>query len=46
MGCLLSVNVGLPQDVAWTGKTVHTGIPEGAGHGFAHGTSAQVLKIS
>ena len=23
---LLSVNVGLPQDVAWRGKTVHTGI--------------------
>ena len=23
---LLSVNVGLPQDVAWQGKTVHTGI--------------------
>jgi ferredoxin-NADP reductase/MOSC domain-containing protein YiiM/ferredoxin len=26
MGHLLSVNVGLPQDVAWQGKTVHTGI--------------------
>jgi hypothetical protein len=26
MRCLLSVNVGLPQDVTWTGKTVHTGI--------------------
>jgi MOSC domain-containing protein YiiM len=26
MGCLLSVNVGLPQDVTWPGKTVHTGI--------------------
>src|SRR4051794_34016886 len=25
-GALLSVNVGLPQDVAWKGKTVHTGI--------------------
>ena len=23
---LLSVNVGLPRDVAWRGKTVHTGI--------------------
>jgi hypothetical protein len=23
---LLSVNVGLPQDVTWPGKTVHTGI--------------------
>jgi ferredoxin-NADP reductase/MOSC domain-containing protein YiiM len=26
MGRLLSVNVGLPSDVAWQGKTVHTGI--------------------
>jgi len=26
MGRLLSVNVGLPRDVAWQGKTVHTGI--------------------
>ena len=25
-GHLLSVNVGLPKDVAWHGKTVHTGI--------------------
>jgi ferredoxin-NADP reductase/MOSC domain-containing protein YiiM len=25
-GRLLSVNVGLPQDVAWHGRTVHTGI--------------------
>ncbi|MFZ0074275.1 MAG: MOSC domain-containing protein, partial [Xanthobacteraceae bacterium] len=23
---LLSVNVGLPRDVAWRGQTVHTGI--------------------
>ena len=23
---LLSVNVGLPQDVAWQGRTVHTGV--------------------
>ena len=23
---LLSVNVGMPKDVAWQGKTVHTGI--------------------
>ena len=23
---LLSVNVGLPRDVAWQGRTVHTGI--------------------
>src|SRR3954454_884332 len=26
MGTLLSVNVGLPRDVAWQGRTVHTGI--------------------
>jgi hypothetical protein len=26
MGRLLSVSVGLPQDVTWPGKTVHTGI--------------------
>jgi ferredoxin-NADP reductase/MOSC domain-containing protein YiiM len=26
MGRLLSVNVGLPRDVTWQGKTVHTGI--------------------
>ena len=25
-GTLLSVNVGLPQDVAWHGRTVHTGV--------------------
>ncbi|WIW44923.1 MOSC and FAD-binding oxidoreductase domain-containing protein [Bradyrhizobium sp. 62B] len=26
MGRLLSVNVGLPRDIAWRGRTVHTGI--------------------
>src|ERR1700735_3910095 len=26
MGRLLSVNVGLPRDVTWQGRTVHTGI--------------------
>lgn len=26
IGRLLSVNVGLPQDIIWEGKTVHTGI--------------------
>lgn len=26
MARLLSVNVGLPRDVAWQGRTVHTGI--------------------
>jgi hypothetical protein len=25
-GRLMSVNVGLPQDVAWQGRTVHTGV--------------------
>jgi ferredoxin-NADP reductase/MOSC domain-containing protein YiiM/ferredoxin len=25
-GALLSVNVGLPQDVTWQGRTVHTGV--------------------
>src|ERR1700747_3394740 len=26
VGTLLSVNVGLPQDVSWHGRTVHTGV--------------------
>src|SRR5580698_1695871 len=26
MASLLSVNVGLPRDIAWKGRTVHTGI--------------------
>jgi len=26
MGRLLSVNVGLPRDISWQGKTVHTGV--------------------
>jgi hypothetical protein len=26
MATLLSVNVGLPRDVAWQGRTVHTGV--------------------
>jgi MOSC domain-containing protein YiiM len=26
MARLLSVNVGLPRDIAWRGRTVHTGI--------------------
>jgi ferredoxin-NADP reductase/MOSC domain-containing protein YiiM len=30
---LLSVNVGLPRDVAWQGKTVHTGIWKEPVHG-------------
>ena len=26
MATLLSVNVGMPQDVSWRGRTVHTGV--------------------
>ncbi|MGH3196804.1 MAG: MOSC domain-containing protein, partial [Streptosporangiaceae bacterium] len=26
MARLLSVNVGLPQDISWQGRTVHTGV--------------------
>ena len=26
MGTLLSVNVGMPKDVSWQGRTVHTGV--------------------
>ena len=26
MATLLSLNVGMPKDVAWNGRTVHTGI--------------------
>jgi ferredoxin-NADP reductase/MOSC domain-containing protein YiiM/ferredoxin len=33
MPVLLSVNVGLPRDVAWQGKTVHTGIWKEPVHG-------------
>src|SRR5580704_3961524 len=33
MPALLSVNVGLPRDVAWQGKTVHTGIWKEPVHG-------------
>ncbi len=33
MPVLLSVNVGLPRDVAWQGKTVHTGIWKQPVHG-------------
>ena len=25
-GALLSVNVGMPQDVTWQGRTVHTAV--------------------
>lgn len=33
MARLLSVNVGLPRNVAWNGRTVHTGIWKNAVHG-------------
>src|SRR5690242_4327093 len=33
MARLLSVNVGLPRDVAWRGKTVHTAIRKDPVHG-------------
>src|SRR5271166_4251620 len=33
MAGLLSVNVGLPRDIAWRGMTVHTGIWKGAVQG-------------
>jgi hypothetical protein len=26
MATLIAVNVGMPKDIAWHGKTVHTGI--------------------
>lgn len=26
MACLVSVNVGMPLDVSWGGRTVHTGV--------------------
>ena len=26
MAILVSVNVGMPKDVSWQGKTVHTGV--------------------
>jgi MOSC domain-containing protein YiiM len=33
MAQLLSVNVGLPRDIAWKGRTVHTGIWKYPVHG-------------
>jgi ferredoxin-NADP reductase/MOSC domain-containing protein YiiM len=33
MARLLSVNVGLPRDVAWKGRTVHTGVWKSPVHG-------------
>jgi len=33
MARLLSVNVGLPRDIAWKGRTVHTGVWKSPVHG-------------
>src|SRR5690348_17056251 len=33
---LVSVNVGMPKDVAWQGKTVHTGVFKAAVAGRRH----------
>src|ERR1700727_2321571 len=33
MARLLSVNVGLPRDIEWKGRTVHTGIWKNPVHG-------------
>ena len=33
MARLISVNVGLPRDIEWKGRTVHTGIWKGPVHG-------------
>src|SRR4051794_2787116 len=36
MARLLSVNVGLPRDIEWKGRTVHTGIWKDPVHGRCH----------
>jgi len=41
MARLLSVNVGLPRDVVWQGRTVHTAIWKALVHGPADGAAAQ-----
>ncbi len=41
VGTLLSVNVGLPKDVAWQGKTVFTGVFKDARERSAPGAQAQ-----
>ena len=41
MAMLLSVNVGLPRDVAWNGQTVHTGIWKAAGCRAGDGAPAE-----
>ena len=37
MATLVSVNVGKPQDVAWRGRTVHTGVWKTPVTGPQHG---------
>ncbi len=41
VGRLLSVNVGLPRDVEWDGRTVHTGIWKEPGRRAADGPAPQ-----
>ncbi len=40
-GTLLSVNVGLPKNVPWQGKTVYTGVYKEAVVGAAAGAQAE-----
>ena len=41
MARLLSVNVGLPRDVMWNGKTVRTAVWKSPVDGTANGAQAQ-----
>ena len=41
MARLLSVNVGLPRDIEWRGRTVHTGIWKEPGTGPSPRQAAQ-----
>ena len=43
-GRLLSVNVGLPQDVAWHGQTVHTAVWKQPVDGPASGAAAEYRR--
>ncbi|MFD0533455.1 hypothetical protein ACFQY7_06290 [Actinomadura luteofluorescens] len=38
---LLSVNVGMPKDVSWQGRTVHTGVWKHAVAGLGDGAPAE-----
>ena len=46
VGTLLSVNVGMPKDVAWRGKTVFTGVFKDAVNGPASMLPASTLSRS